>query len=115
MVAFGILIFWHWEAFLISYLASRVIVLPFYDFFDLVQNSDYRMTMKYEGYPEDIFKFSTDPLFIYAYETKIKPYKQEFVATQDITESINRVLLRDKTALIEDANAVRLGQTYTQS
>lgn len=39
---FGILIYWHWEAMLISHLASRYVNLPFNDIPELLDNTNYR-------------------------------------------------------------------------
>ena len=39
LLFFGTLMFWHWEAMLISYLATRVNVMPFTDIADLVANT----------------------------------------------------------------------------
>ena len=39
LLFFGTLMFWHWEAMLISYLATRVNVMPFKDIVDLVTNT----------------------------------------------------------------------------
>jgi hypothetical protein len=39
LLFFGTMIFWHWEAMLISYLATRVISLPFKNIPGLVANT----------------------------------------------------------------------------
>ncbi len=36
------MIYWHWEAMLISYLATRVIKLPFTSIAGLIANTDYK-------------------------------------------------------------------------
>ena len=51
----GALLYWHWEAMLISYLATRVIVLPFDGISSLVENSDFKIGLSpgssYEARP----------------------------------------------------------------
>lgn len=71
----GVFIFWHWEAMLISYLATRVIVLPFESLDELVEKSDYNIMIIPGSYYEDVFK-EAEPgtLFKRAYPTKIQPY-----------------------------------------
>ncbi len=36
----GALVYWHWEAMIISFLAVRTIVLPFHSLEDLLENTD---------------------------------------------------------------------------
>ena len=38
----GTLLYWHWEAMIISYLAVRTISLPFNSLEELVLNTDYK-------------------------------------------------------------------------
>ena len=61
LLFFGTLMFWHWEAMLISYLASRVIVMPFNDIAQLVSDTDFRIILNPSTSFEDAFKFSQDP------------------------------------------------------
>ena len=50
--------FWHWEAMLISYLATRVIVMPFNNIADLVTNTDFKIYVQPGTSHEDTFKLS---------------------------------------------------------
>ena len=43
LIFFGTMIFWQWEAMLISYLATKSISLPFKDITDLVVNTEFRI------------------------------------------------------------------------
>ena len=49
----SVLLYWHWEAMLISYLATRVIVLPFNNIDELVKTSSFKIALNpgssYEG------------------------------------------------------------------
>ena len=58
LLFFGTLMFWHWEAMLISFLATRVIVMPFNDIPKLVSDTDFRIILKPSTSFEDAFKFS---------------------------------------------------------
>jgi hypothetical protein len=71
--------YWHWEAMLVSYLATRVIVLPFNSIAELVRTSnDYRMYVSVGSSMEDSFKRSTDPDWQKAWTEKIEPYLDEY-------------------------------------
>ena len=72
LIFFGTMIFWHWEAMLISYLATRVTSLPFKDITDLVVNTQFRIiTLPGSSY-EDDFKSSTDPIWKAAWTDKVR-------------------------------------------
>ena len=61
LLFFGTLMFWHWEAMLISYLATRVIVMPFKNIPELVSNTDFRIVLLPGTSFEDAFKTSKNP------------------------------------------------------
>ena len=61
LLFFGTMMFWHWEAMLISYLATRVKVMPFNDIADLVSNTDFRIILEPGTAMEDAFKNSINP------------------------------------------------------
>ena len=45
LLFFGSMMWWHWEAMVISYLAVVVTVLPFKDIPDLVTNTQFRIIL----------------------------------------------------------------------
>ena len=45
LLLFGSLIYWHWEAMLISYLATRVTILPFNNIPSLISNSETKIAL----------------------------------------------------------------------
>ena len=57
----SVLLYWHWEAMLISYLATRVIVLPFNNIDELVKTSSFKIALNPGSSYEDAFKFATEP------------------------------------------------------
>ena len=77
LLFFGTMIFWHWEAMLISYLATRVISLPFKDIPDLVANTQFRIILRPGTSMEDAFKTSRDPIWQSAWTDRVQPYLEE--------------------------------------
>ena len=75
---FGTLIFWHWEAMLISHLATKIIVLPFTNIRGLLLNSDVRIALLAGSYFEDSFRYSTDQDWKKAYKDRIQPHLLEY-------------------------------------
>ena len=92
LIFFGTMIFWHWEAMLISYLATRVIPLPFKDISDLVANTQFRIILMPGGSMEDSFKTSPDPTWQTAWTDRVQPHLEEHVgfSYQDFTDKITR-------------------------
>lgn len=79
----GTFIFWHWEAMLISYLATRVISLPFTDLEGLIKNSDFKITLTPGSSYADSYKFSQNPLWQEAWKTRIEPYIDTYPDGED--------------------------------
>ena len=77
MVA-SLLLYWHWEAMLISYLATRKIVLPFDNMEGLVKTSNYKIAIVPGTNAENIFKYSTDEWWQKAWTERIEPYLQNY-------------------------------------
>jgi hypothetical protein len=77
LLFFGTMIFWHWEAMLISYLATRVISLPFKDIPDLVANTQFRIILHPGTSMEDAFKTSRDPIWQTAWTDRVQPHLEE--------------------------------------
>ena len=77
LLFFGTMIFWHWEAMLISYLATRVISLPFKDIPDLVANTQFRIILRPGTSMEDAFKTSRDPIWQTAWTDRVQPHLEE--------------------------------------
>ena len=72
------LLFWHWENMLISYLATRKIVLPFKSVEELIKMSDFRIALNPGSNAEDSFKFSTNPIWQTAWKERIEPDLQDY-------------------------------------
>ena len=74
----GIVIYYLWEAMLVSYLSTKVIVLPFNSIKELVEKTDFRIALTPGTSYEDSFKYSTDPIWQKAYSERIEPYLEEY-------------------------------------
>jgi hypothetical protein len=79
LLFFGTMIFWHWEAMLISNLATRIISLPFKDIPDLVANTQFRIILSPGTSFEDAFKTSTDQNWQVAWTDRVQPHLEEHV------------------------------------
>ena len=77
LLIWGTLIYWHWEAMLITYLSTRQIVLPFNNIPELVSASPFRIFLIPGSSYEDAFKTSRDPSWMAAWEDRVKPYLAE--------------------------------------
>ena len=93
----GLLIYYHWEAMLISYLSTRFVVLPFTNIRELVQNSDYRIALMRGSSQESFFKTSPDPYVQKAYSDRIEPYLDEF---EPFSRNLIDLLLTDESLAI---------------
>ena len=69
---FGQLIHLLWKAMLISYLAMRVITLPFDGIPTLLTSSNYKIGLQPGTSFEDAFKTSTDPMWQKAWNERIE-------------------------------------------
>ena len=93
----GVLTYYYWEAMLVSYLSTKVVVLPFTNIFELLKNSDYRIALIGGTSQEDYFKLSSDPIVQQAYYERIEPYLEEFAP---FYSNLNDLLLRDESLAV---------------
>ena len=90
------MIFWHWEAMLISYLATRVVSLPFKGIPDLVANTQFRIILTPGSSYEDAFKTSTDQNWQAAWTDRVQPNLEEHVGF--LNKDLAGVLTRDEVS-----------------
>ena len=93
--------FWHWEAMLISYLATRVIVMPFTDIAELVSTTDYRIILSPSTSFEMAFKFSRNPDWQAAWIDRVQPHLEEHRGFGR-KELIEKVATEDGSALYDN-------------
>ena len=74
----AILIYYYWEAMLISYLSTRVTPIPFDSIQGLLESS-YSFYAKPGSYFWDSFQYGKTPYWNEVYEEKLKPYKNEYI------------------------------------
>ena len=96
----GIVIYYYWEAMLISYLSTRFISLPFTNIRGLVENSDFKIALIKGTAFEDAFKLSTDPIWQKAYSERIEPFFQEFAPFYESMDKLAELALKDESVAI---------------
>ena len=74
----GILIYYLWEAMLVSYLSTKVVVLPFNNIRELLDNTNFRIGVTPGTSHVDYFKYSTNPILQKAFKERIEPYLDEY-------------------------------------
>ena len=100
LLLFGALIWWHWEAMLVSYLATRKISLPFKNIPELVANTPFKIELIPGTSFEDAFRYSPDPDWQKAYDERIEPYLENYVGLERVDFMEN--LKNDPTASYYD-------------
>ena len=105
LLFFGTMIFWHWEAMLISNLATRIISLPFKDIPELVSNTKFRIILIPGTSFEDTFKTSTDQNWQVAWTDRVQPHLEEH---EDLAmeEFVQKVAIEVGSALYDNYFAV---------
>ena len=74
----GVVTYYHWEAMLVSYLSTRITVLPFTTMGEMLKESDYRIGLMPGTIQEDFFKLSPDPMLQQAFKERIEPYLEDY-------------------------------------
>ena len=77
-MSFGFLLYLQWEAMLISYLATRVLAIPFDGISSLLDDSDFQISLVPGSSYEDAFKTSIDPVWQKAWINRIQPYLEDY-------------------------------------
>eukprot|EP00094_Tigriopus_californicus_P010031 TCALIF_09674-PA protein Name:"Protein of unknown function" AED:0.38 eAED:0.38 QI:0/0.33/0/0.5/0.66/0.5/4/0/546 len=79
----GTVIFWHWEAMIISYLAVRIPALPFNNLEELLSQTNKKILIKPGSAYVDDFRYSLDPLIQEAWNTRIREYLHSYPNNRD--------------------------------
>ena len=74
LLFFGTMTYWHWEAMLISYLSTRITVLPFDNIPELIALSQYRILLVPGSSDQEDFRTSQDPDWKTAWIERVKPH-----------------------------------------
>ena len=62
---------------LITYLSTRVTVLPFDSLSTLMDNTNFKITTHLDTSLENKFRFATNPLWQKAWKERMEPYRDE--------------------------------------
>ena len=85
------LMYWHWEAMLVSYLSTRKTVLPFTSIAEMYEKTSFRLALRPQTTYHNNFRYTTDALFRKVYHDRVKPYVMEYSqlsTLKDFTELI---------------------------
>ena len=108
IVVAAALIFYHWEAMLVSYLSTRKTKLPFNTLTEMYQNTQFRLALIPSTSLEDDFKYSADPIWQKIYKDRLKPHLQEYSEYPDHLSDMVHFIKNDfDTALYDAYLAIR--------
>ena len=75
----SVLLYFLWEAMLVSYLAVDVQVLPFNGMETFISSSNYKMTTGIPGsYAQSVFEYATDPTWKAVFTERLEPYIDDY-------------------------------------
>ena len=72
------ILYYHWEAMLISYLATRKIVLPFNNMEELIDKTSFKIAVMPGTSYEDTFKYATERAWKTAWTKRIEPFLSNY-------------------------------------
>ena len=76
--SFGILVYYHWEAMLVSYLSAKVEILPFRNVEQLIENKDFKVALLQGSYVEDSFRDVQNQIWKQLWSNQIHPFLKIF-------------------------------------
>ena len=74
----SMLLYFLWEAMLVSYLAVDVQVLPFNSMETLMSSSNYKMAVPPGWYAYSVFEHAKDPTWKAVFTERMEPYVDDF-------------------------------------
>jgi hypothetical protein len=96
------LIYWHWEAMLVSYLAIRKIIMPFNSLSEMYTDSNFRLAVVPSTFFEDTFRYSRDPLWKKIFEERVEPHLEEYNAYPQASSDITYFIRNDYSTAVYD-------------
>ena len=113
MLVAAALLYYHWEAMLVSYLSSRKTVMPFTSVEDMYLNTDYRLALIPSTTYEDNFKYSTIPIWQNIFKERIEPHLQEYADYPDHLFDMVHFIKNDfSTALYDSFDPIAATKEY---
>ena len=98
----GFLLMKHWEAILISFLATQTVNLPFINIEDLSKNTDIRLVIMPGGMIENDFRYSNSPLWQTVFKERVEPHLEEIASYKDHPTDLQYFIRNDyKTAMYD--------------
>ena len=91
---YGTLVYWHWEAMLISYLSTQNVVLPFKNIPELVSKSNFRVATSPGSTYAEAFSASNDSIWQTVWKDRMEPYLEEY-RPYDVKKNWNDLLKSD--------------------
>ena len=107
------LLYYHWEAMLVSYLSTRKAIIPFKTLTDMYLNTDFRLALIPDTSYKDDFKFSTNPIWQKIFKQRLQPHLQEYSDYPNHLFDMIYFIKNDfETALYESYAPIRYLHTY---
>lgn len=106
----GSLIYWHWEAMLISFLAVKTKALPFNNLLNLMQDTNLKIALLPGTSFADTFRLSPDSLWRTAWTERIEPSLNTFPTDK---ESLVELIISDRMyTLFDNYYSIKTFQAY---
>ena len=103
MLIAAMLLYFHWEAMLVSYLSTRKTVMPFNSIEELYLNTEFRIALIPSTTFEDNFKFSKDPLWSNLYKERIGPNIEEYKSYENYLSDMVHFIRTDFGTAVYDS------------
>ena len=75
---FSVVLYYNWEAMLVSYLAARFVSLPFTSIETLISDTNYKIFIEPGTYAQTSFERSINPTWQAAWSERIKPNLEDY-------------------------------------
>ena len=109
---FGILMYYHWEAMLISYLSTRFIVMPFNTIPELITSTDFKITAFSGSSMMDSFIQSNDFYWQQAWKTRIQPNIKDEFKDFSADDFVQYIIENDDVAYYDNYLGIRTFEAY---
>ena len=75
---FSVVLYYNWEAMLVSYLAARFVSLPFTSIETLLSDTNYKIFIEPGTYAQTSFETAINPTWQTAWSERIKPNLEDY-------------------------------------
>ena len=113
MLVASALLYYHWEAMLVSYLSSRKLVMPFTNVEDMYLNTDFRLALIPSTTYEDNFRYSKIPIWQNIFKERLEPHLKEYENYPDHLFDMLHFIRNDfSTALYDSFDPIAATREY---